>query len=66
MSQERKGCLEAWVPRGLLTREVDVLSARVTAEGLCPLRICWQDGRLCSFELIDADVFSPKRLLLPR
>ncbi len=66
MSQERKGCLEAWVPRVLLTREVDVLSARVTAEGLCPLRICWQDGRLCSFELIDADVFSPKRLLLPR
>ncbi|MED5468940.1 MAG: amidohydrolase family protein [Cyanobacteriota bacterium] len=66
MSQERKGCLEAWVPRGLLTREVDVLSARVTAEGLCPLRICWQDGRLCSFELIDADVLSPKRLLLPR
>ncbi|KZR82357.1 Cytosine deaminase [Prochlorococcus marinus str. MIT 1342] len=66
MSQERKGCLEAWVPRVLLTREVDVLSARVTAEGLCPLRICWQDGRLCSFELIDADVLSPKRLLLPR
>ena len=66
MSQERKGCLEAWVPRGLLTREVDVLAARVTAEGLCPLRICWQDGRLCSFELIDADVLSPKRLLLPR
>ena len=66
MSQERKGCLEAWVPRSLLTREVDVLSARVTAEGLCPLRICWQDGRLCSFELIDADVLSPKRLLLPR
>ncbi|MED5561876.1 MAG: amidohydrolase family protein, partial [Cyanobacteriota bacterium] len=66
MSQERKGCLEAWVPRVLLTREVDVLSARVTAEGLCPLRICWQDGLLCSFELIDADVFSPKRLLLPR
>ncbi len=66
MSQERKGCLEAWVPRGLLTREVDALAARVTAEGLCPLRICWQDGRLCSFELIDADVLSPKRLLLPR
>lgn len=66
MSQERKGCLEAWVPRVLLTREMDVLSARVTAEGLCPLRICWQDGRLCSFELLDADVLSPKRLLLPR
>lgn len=59
------GCLEAWVPRGLLTRAGDVLSARVSAEGLSPVRIYWQEGRLRSLEPIDAD-FSPSRLVLPR
>ena len=60
------GCLEAWVPRGLLTNAADVLSASVTAEGLSPVRLYWQQGRLRSLEPIDADVSLPQRLLLPR
>ena len=60
------GCLEAWVPRGLLTNAADVLSASVTAEGLSPVRVYWQQGRLRSLEPIDADVSLPQRLLLPR
>ncbi|MDP6193045.1 MAG: amidohydrolase family protein [Prochlorococcus sp.] len=59
--------LEAWVPRGLLTIPANVLEGRATAEGLCPMRIHWQAGRLHRVELIAIDASSPpQHVLLPR
>lgn len=60
------GSLEAWFPRGLVRNGSDVLSAHVTAEGLCPLRICWKMGRVTKIEAVKDFHSLPLKLLLPR
>ncbi len=66
---ERKlanGNLDAWVPRGLVGSVDEVLSVPVTAEGLCPLTVSWEGGRIASLEALDPNSSSPSKLLLPR
>tara|TARA_Y100001968_G_scaffold42730_2_gene32808 strand:+ start:4038 stop:5306 length:1269 start_codon:yes stop_codon:yes gene_type:complete len=58
--------IEAWFPRGLVVDAANVVSAPVTAEGLCPLRISWEKEKINGIEAINDYVNAPSKLLLPR
>ena len=58
--------IETFVPRGLITSYKDILSAKVTSEGLTPLRIYFDNGVIKKFEVIKDHEKSPATLMLPR
>ncbi len=58
--------LEAWVPRGLVVAPSEVVNAKVSAEGLLPLRIEFSHGLISRIEPINKNGSLPKHLLLPR
>ncbi|MDP6834388.1 MAG: amidohydrolase family protein [Prochlorococcaceae cyanobacterium ETNP1_MAG_9] len=62
----KKKCLEALIPRGLIGSGHAVLGARVTAEGLCPVRLGLKGERITSIEMISEQSISDLKLLLPR
>ena len=66
MTSSDIGILEAWVPRGLVANGSDVLSAPVTSEGLCPLKISWENGKINNLEVINNSSRKYSKLLLPR
>ncbi len=66
MDQKREFFLKAWVPRGLVCLAENIEEPRVTSEGLCPLKIGWEAGRISSIGLIDDLEAFPSNLLLPR
>ncbi len=61
-----KGSLEALVPRGLVKHGRDFASSTVSLEGLCPVRIEWEEGLITSLELVHAAHSPGLKLLLPR
>ena len=66
MNHKNKGSIEAWVPRSLIIEGSDVISAHCSSEGLCPLRLTWNNGYLQSIESATDLVDFPERILLPR
>ncbi len=62
----QKGSLEALVPRCLIGQGKDVVGIRVDAEGLIPLQIQWEEGKVISIEGVDKTHPNPQTLLLPR
>ena len=66
MNEREKKCLDVLIPRGLVGSCNEILSVPVTAEGLCPLRVSWERGRISSLEAIPKSAVSPSTLLLPR
>ena len=66
MIHERHGCIEAWVPRGLVSAVADGAELRATVEGLCPLAVQWNDGQIFRLERIACHRPEPRHLLLPR
>ncbi len=62
----KENFLEAWFPRGLVRNGNDVLSAQVSVEGLCPLRIAWDKGKIISIQVIESKSALPSKFLLPR
>ncbi len=59
--------LEAFVPRGLIGCDVNVSNAKITADGLCPLRISWQGNSITKLEVENkAWSKSEPKILLPR
>ncbi len=65
MSNETVETLEVLVPRGLLKIR-DIMRSSVTAEGLCPIRIGWNESGISLIEIIEEKFPLPRRLLLPR
>ena len=61
-----QGSIEAWFPRGLVCNGADILSAPVTKEGLSPLRISWERGRVRNIEFVEYPDHPITKLLLPR
>ena len=61
-----QGSIEAWFPRGLVCNGEDVLSSPATPEGLCPLRISWEMGRINNIEVIENYNEISQKLVLPR
>ena len=61
-----KGSIDAWFPRGLVCNGLDVLSAHVSNEGLCALRISWDLGKITKLEVVEDYHESCSNLLLPR
>ena len=66
MNSFAMGSIEAWVPRGLVSDGECAISAPVTGEGLCPMRISWDKGKINRIEAIDSSPESLLKLLLPR
>ena len=66
MQDQEKKFIEAFVPRALLGSGNEILSAFVTREGLCPLRISYEGSQISSIEPIADDSSFPLQLLLPR
>ncbi len=66
MDEKGHNSLDAWVPRSLVRSGKEVLSASVTAEGLCSVRIGWEGGVITSLEPIHCESKSSLKLLLPR
>ena len=58
--------LEAWFPRGLIVNGTDILSVATSAEGLCPLRVIWEKGKIIRIKHIDNTNNLPTKLVLPR
>ncbi len=59
--------LEAFVPRGLIGCGVNVFNAKITPDGLCPLRIVWQGNSITKLEVVNKTWSkSESKLLLPR
>ncbi len=58
--------LEAWFPRGLIGNGTDILSVSTSAEGLCPLRVIWEKGKIIRIKPIDNTNNLPTKLVLPR
>jgi len=66
INQQENKYIEALVPRSLVGNCNQVLSAPVTAEGLCPVRIRVEYGRIVYLEGISHSSPSSLKLLLPR
>ncbi len=66
MNELDKNFIEAWFPRGLVKNGSDVLSSQVSGEGLCPLRISWDSGKITRIEGIKGESNLPSKFLLPR
>lgn len=60
------GFVDAWLPRSLVVKGADVLSAPLTKEGLCPLRIHWEKEKIYRIEVLHDYSGSSLKLLLPR
>ncbi len=58
--------IRALVPRGLITRGKVSCNASVTADGLCPLQVSWNDGVVSRIECIEYPSPNRLNLLLPR
>ena len=66
MNASKKNFLEAWIPRGLVRHGSDVISAKVSEDGLCPLRITWARGKIINVQVINNESNLPSKFLLPR
>jgi len=66
MNEREREFLDVLVPRGLVGCGNGVLSGPVTAEGLCPLRVTWENGRISCLEGIRPELPSSLKILLPR
>ncbi len=66
MSNQCNGCLEALVPRGLISISQNVSDEMISNEGLCPLKINWNDGKISSLEFLRASNPKLNKLALPR
>tara|TARA_Y100001968_G_scaffold114782_1_gene104186 strand:+ start:915 stop:2207 length:1293 start_codon:yes stop_codon:yes gene_type:complete len=58
--------IEALVPRGLIGKTSDIVSAPVSEEGLCPIKVACKNGLISSIEIIKDKSKYPSQLLLPR
>ncbi len=66
MRQIQNGSIEALLPRCLVKSADNLLASKVSAEGLLPVKISWNEGQINGIEVIN---FSPKaslKLVLPR
>ncbi len=66
MNPSRQGCIEAWVPRGLVSAVAGRPELGATAEGLLPLSVHWNQGKITRLEPIGLQRPEPRQLLLPR
>ena len=66
MSTFKKSQIKAFVPRSLILNGKDALGAHVTEDGLCPLCITWEEGKIKLIEPICKKSELPLKLLLPR
>ena len=66
MNSFNMGSIEAWVPRGLVINGAHVLSAPITQDGLCPLRISWEKNKITRIEVLNDYSKKPLNLVLPR
>ncbi len=54
------------VPLGLVQGVNDLLASSITQDGLCPLRISWEQGRISSMEILRDSIEFDLKLILPR
>ncbi len=66
MTLTSKGTIEAWAPRGLISSKRDCLKFIANAEGLCPLRIEWEDGLITQLNSMPTEAVLQNQILLPR
>ena len=64
--QAGTGALEAWVPLGLLDFDHATPQPVIEKQGLTPVRLTWQQGRLREPTPLTADQAPPSRMVLPR
>ena len=65
-AQSGTGALEAWVPLGLLDFDPATPLPVIDKQGLTPVRLAWQQGRLREPTPLTADQTPPSRMVLPR
>ncbi len=58
--------IDALVPRGLVSGSADLIRVPISSDGLCPLRICWNEGVITSLQGLDDSVPRPNQIILPR
>ncbi len=66
INSSKQGSIKGWFPRGLVDSAKDILFAPVTSEGLCPLQLHWDIGRVTKIEVIQNYREHSLKLLLPR
>ena len=66
MDALNKGSLDVLVPRSLITDGVNFLDLSCNEEGLSPVRIVWESGKIKSLAGIRNSPKSPGKILLPR
>ena len=64
--QAGTGALEAWVPLGLLDFDPATPLPVIENQGLTPVCLAWDQGRLCEPKPLPADHAPPSRMVLPR
>ena len=65
-SQQGSGALEAWAPLGLLDFAPSTPLPDVEKQGLTPVRLVWDQGRLREPQPLSAEHVPPSRMVLPR
>lgn len=66
VSQQGSGALEAWAPLGLLDFAPSTPLPDVEKQGLTPVRLVWDQGRLREPQPLSAEHVPPSRMVLPR
>ena len=62
----KSGCVNALIPRSLIRNGKDVLGVSIDREGLCPLQVNWEDGKISSIKGLKDSSHVPNEILLPR
>ena len=65
-SKPGSGVLEAWAPLGLLDFAPPTPLPQVEKQGLTPVRLAWEQGRLREPQPLSAEHVLPSRMVLPR
>ncbi|MDA9699677.1 amidohydrolase family protein [Synechococcus sp. AH-736-M02] len=65
-AQPGSGALEVWVPLGLLDFAPSTPLPEVEKQGLTPVRLAWEQGRLREPLPLSAERVPPSRMVLPR
>tara|TARA_B100000579_G_scaffold68138_1_gene51128 strand:+ start:186 stop:1502 length:1317 start_codon:yes stop_codon:yes gene_type:complete len=65
-SPTKSGCIDALVPRCLISNGRDVLGTSIDKEGLSSIQVEWRDGKIISISGLKETSKVPNEILLPR
>ena len=61
------GLISALMPRGLIGNAANILSSKVSYDGLCPVKIKWKDRKVVEIDCLSGDLDKKnQKILLPR